>query len=221
MRASIVLAVIVVLACVLTVSAQNRGGGECRNPRGVWECPEYFYELERGFEVRNYTHFEVVFHAREGRDILRTTDLAEIPLWRYLDGNNSGGVMLNHTIPFVSEVIRGLTTHEIAAARFIPRRSVPGPAPTEVNVTLHDVPAGYHVAVAEFFGDINDEVIYTHLERLARAVNASGRHYDDRAFTFATYSPPEIGGAERRNEVWVHLIPANATSTPVGKYAAW
>jgi len=211
MRASLLVFAAVLLACAVIVAAIE-GGGECRNPRGVWECPTYNYTRHTGYEYREYHSHEVVFHAVRGRDIIRTSEFAEFAIEEYLRGNNSGKVVLNHTLPFSSAIYRGVTADEIAAVRYIPRRSVPGPKPVDPNVTLLDVGEGrLRVAVGEFFGDIDTEIIYTHVERLARVVTAAGHHFENDTFTFATYSPPEVRGAERRNEVWLHLLPPNAT----------
>jgi len=78
----------------------------------------------------------------------------------------------------------------------------------------------FHAAVGEFFGDVSTEVIYQHLERLERIVRAANHSFDEKSFTFATYSPPEVRGSERRNEIWLHIVPRNATTATTARTTA-
>jgi len=212
-----------ILCALLSVSFVSaiEGGGECRNPRGTFECPTYNYTRYPGYEIRQYHKFEVVFHVVRGRDIIRTGEEAGFAVEEYLRGNNSGKVVINGTLPFTTGITRGTTGDDIAAVRFIPRASVPGPTPTNPNVTLYDVGEfAFQAAVGEFFGDIDTEIIYAHTERLAGIITRAGYQFDNTTFTFATYSPPEVRGAERRNEVWLHLI-SNSTKSSQATTAAY
>jgi len=214
MRVSSSLALLAVLlvGSALTVFAAE-GGGECRNTVGVFECPAYNYTQHTGYQYRVYHTFEVAAAGRTGRDIFRTAAEPELEVYEYLNGSNTKEEHLNHTLPFSIEVVHGLSTDEIAAFRFIPRKSVPAPAPTNRNVTLRSVPEdAFHAAVGEFFGDVTTELIYQHLERLERIVRAANHTFDERAFTFATYAPPEVRGTDRRNEIWLHIVPRNTTA---------
>jgi len=214
MRSSIALLLVVLIGyCTVSVFAAE-GGGECRNSIGTFECPSYNYTQHQGYQYRVYNSFEIVAAGVRSRDIYRAAAIAEFEVYEYLNGSNAKTEKINHTLPYSIEVIRGLSSDEIAAFRFIPRKQVPAPAPTSPNVTVRDVPAeAFHAAVGEFFGDVDTEIIYQHLERLDRIVRAAGHHFDERAFTFATYAPPEVRGSDRRNELWLHLIPRNATQS--------
>jgi hypothetical protein len=80
------------------------------------------------------------------------------------------------------------------------------PEPLDTRVQLRDV-AGSRVAVIRYSGFWSDSNYNEHLAKLQAALRAAGLSWTGDA-VYARYNAPFTPWFMRRNEIWLHLVPA-------------
>lgn len=168
----------------------------CATSRAGYEsAPFTVVEKDGDVELRDYPELTVARTAGKGNE----ADGAFMRLFRYIQGDNTGGAKIEMTTPVFME--RGEKSTEMS---FVLPKTVSdsgAPAPKAAQVTVSKRPAGRY-AVLRFSGSrsqSNEQEALTRLREwmTGRTLKQLG------APTFAYFDPPWTPSPMRRNEVMV------------------
>jgi SOUL heme-binding protein len=184
--------------------------------------PEPEYQVVKSladFEVRQYAAYTVAEVVVAG-PANKAGGQAFPILSGYIFGKNKGERKFEMTAPVTQAVVptklemTAPVTQTSAPGGFLVQFVLPkgvtvanAPEPLDVRVQLREVPAA-QVAVIRYSGFWSQSNDNDHLAKLQAAMRAANLPWTGEA-VYSRYNAPFAPWFLRRNEVWLHLVPAN------------
>jgi len=206
MNSTTVFFLAVLIVCLSsTVLSQRQGGGQCDVPgERPLPCPTYTYTNPSDrVEKRVYDPFTIISIDELTPNFIRAIERARPDLEAYLRGANTGKQVIGRQIP-TAVTVKPSVRQAVTTSCILDANVTAPPQPTDANITILAIPAGFTVYVRQFFmGFINDDgPVIEELVALARELTTLKLPFANDTFVFGDYDPITVRD-NRRYEVWL------------------